>query len=113
MSDATSDATTPCPPTPPCLPQWEYAFLCRQTEKNLVHVLNKVGVAGWEAISVSFNKDLKGVWAWTAFLKRPLAPGATPLDDINDVLDGLLPQQQNKEALAGFELPEGDFEFKE
>jgi hypothetical protein len=98
----------------PCLQRWEYASLCRQTDKNLVAVLNKVGVLGWEAISASFNKDLKGIWAWTAFLKRPLAPGAVPTDNINDVLDGVAPEgQETKDVLARFELPEGDFELKD
>ncbi len=98
----------------PCTQRWEYAQLCRQTEKNLIFALNKLGVLGWEAISVSFNQDLKGIWAWTAFLKRPLAPGAVPTDDINDVLDGISPEGQGKkDALSGFALPEGDFELRD
>jgi hypothetical protein len=94
--------------------RWEYAQLCRQTEKNLVFALNRLGVLGWEAISISFNQDLKGIWAWTAFIKRPLAPGAEPSGDILDALDGLTPEgQEKKKALTGFELPEGDFDLKD
>jgi hypothetical protein len=103
MSDAT-----------PGTQRWEYAQLCRQTEKNLVFALNKLGVLGWEAISISFNQDLKGVWAWTAFIKRPLAPGAEPSGDILEVLDGTVTEGQGpKKALAGFDLTAGDFGLKD
>jgi hypothetical protein len=100
--------------TTPCTQRWEYAQLSRQTEKNLVFALNKLGVLGWEAISVSFNQDLKGIWAWTAFIKRPLAPGAMPTGDVLDALDGTVSEgPDKKQALSGFAIPEGDFELKD
>ncbi len=91
--------------------RWEYSFIIRQTERNLMADLNKIGPEGWEAISISYNKDLKGIWSWTAWLKRYLPPGATPITEYENVVDRQVTEK--KEALAGFELPDGDFEFKD
>lgn len=65
---------------------WEYLSINRKTDEFLITDLNELGKQGWELVSASFNKDLKGVaatFSWTAILKRPLVPhpaptGATP-----------------------------------
>ena len=53
------------------LHQWEYAFVSKPLDYLLIGGLNELGRDGWETISISYNKDLKGNWAWTAFLKTP------------------------------------------
>jgi len=90
--------------------RWEYAFTAWQTEKNLVADLNKLGDVGWEALSISYNRDAKAIWWWTAFLKRRLAPGEVASGDTG------VAAAEKKAAegpLSGFDLPEGDFEFKD
>lgn len=98
-----SDAPTP-------RERWEYCFTAWQTEKNLIADLNKLGDVGWEAIDISYNKDAKAIWWWTAFLKRRLAPGETSTGET-----GVAGAQKaaSQEPLSGFDLPDGDFEFKE
>ena len=55
--------------------KWEYMELTRKTEGYLVNELNDLGQAGWELVSVSFQKDVKSGLgsgsSWIAFLKRP------------------------------------------
>ena len=51
--------------------RWEYTLIERRTEAVLVDELNILGQKGWEAITIMYYKDVKGVMAWTAFLKRP------------------------------------------
>jgi hypothetical protein len=58
--------------------KWEYRTATKHTEASLLAELNELGKAGWELITASFNKDLKGVWAWTGILKRPSAQAAGP-----------------------------------
>ena len=51
---------------------WEYRSCTKQSDAYLLQELNEAGKEGWELVSASFSKDLKGNWAWTAILKRPL-----------------------------------------
>jgi hypothetical protein len=51
---------------------WEYRSCTKQSETYLLQELNEAGKEGWELATASFSKDLKGNWAWTAILKRPL-----------------------------------------
>ena len=52
--------------------RWEYSFVERRTEEALVRILNELGGAGWELITVLKHEASKGTF-WTAFLKRPNA----------------------------------------
>jgi len=92
--------------------KWEYRFTVKQTERHMITELNELGREGWEVITVSYNKDMKGVWCWTAFMKRPFtgtafAPAPVPGQDQS---------QESPPADGGpqgFDLSEGDFGFKE
>ena len=56
---------------------WEYVSVNRKTEEFLIEELNEKGKAGWELVSVTYHKDLKGIgesFSWSAFMKRPLVP---------------------------------------
>ena len=53
--------------------KWEYMELTRKTETYLLSEINDCGQHGWELVSVTHGKDLKGDLSWTAFLKRPYA----------------------------------------
>jgi len=50
---------------------WEYLAVTRRTETSLEKELNELGRSGWELVSVDHGKDLKGIVAWIAFVKRP------------------------------------------
>lgn len=50
--------------------RWEYSFIERRTEEALVRILNELGEAGWDALTVIKHEAPKGTF-WTAFLKRP------------------------------------------
>ena len=58
--------------------KWEYMELTRKTESYLLSEINEFGQHGWELVSVTHGKDLKGELNWTAFLKRPYAAQGHP-----------------------------------
>ncbi len=58
--------------------KWEYFGLTRKTETYLCKDLNAAGQEGWELVTIDYCKDVKGEMSWTAFLKRPFSPDATP-----------------------------------
>ena len=65
---------------------WEYVSVNRKTEEFLVEELNEKGKAGWELVSVTYHKDLKGLgesFSWSAFLKRPLVPTAADSAEVS------------------------------
>lgn len=114
------------------LTKWEYCFFIKQTEMYLMMELHDAGKEGWELVSVSFNKDLKNVWNWTAFLKRPIGPWSDTSHKRADagalrkpaVLAEMPPEGAETPAepdakpepggpLQGFDLSDGDFEFKD
>ena len=57
---------------------WEYRSFTKQSETYLVQEMNEAGKEGWDLAAASFCKDLKGNWAWTAIMKRPLETTARP-----------------------------------
>ena len=61
--------------------KWEYMELTRKTESYLLSEINEFGQHGWELVSVTHGKDLKGELSWTAFLKRPFVAHATPANN--------------------------------
>jgi hypothetical protein len=95
----------------PALTLWQYMWVNKQTENFLLPDLNALGQAGWELVSVSYDRDIKGMWGWTAWLKRPLSAAAA--GDAAAIAAGVQSAGPEKPALAGFDVPEGDFEFKD
>jgi hypothetical protein len=89
--------------------QWQYMYINKQTENYLLNELNNLGLGGWEAISLNYAKDLKGVWQWTAWLKRPTV--AATAGDAAAKAAGV-GKKEDKQALQGFDLTDGDFGFK-
>jgi hypothetical protein len=51
--------------------KWEHLALTRKSETYLVGEINVLGQEGWELVSAFYYKDMKGLWCWTGFLKRP------------------------------------------
>ena len=60
--------------------KWEYQSLTRVAERPLLDALNEAGREGWELVSAAHYRDVQGLMAWTAILKRPLehAEAAAP-----------------------------------
>jgi hypothetical protein len=58
--------------------KWEYLALTRKSESYLIGEINLLGQDGWELVSVFYYKDMKGLWCWTGFLKRPSTGQAAP-----------------------------------
>jgi hypothetical protein len=52
--------------------KWEYQGLTRVSEGQLLDSLNEAGREGWELVSAAHYRDVQGLMAWTAILKRPL-----------------------------------------
>ena len=100
--------------------QWEYHFVSKPLDYLLVGDLNELGKDGWEAFSISYNKDLKGNWSWTAFFKRPLAEGGKAEVVVRTATTaGGSPSAQTRQSAASagqkakaFEMPDGDFNFQ-
>lgn len=94
---------------------WEYRIVNRQTEATLLAELNEAGKAGWELVTASYNKDLKGITAWTAILKRPLAQ---PHAETHAPAAEAIPQSETKvenpaaKSLEGFDLSGDEFTFQ-
>ncbi len=53
--------------------KWEYQSLTRVSEAAMVEALNQAGQESWELVSASHYRDMAGMMAWTALLKRPIA----------------------------------------
>jgi hypothetical protein len=100
----------------PATPQkWEFRFITKQTESYLLTELNEVGRAGWDVVSINYAKDLKGIWNWTAFIKRPLSDEAAVTTP--DVSDAAAPASstalREPVVIQGFDLGDDEFKFKE
>jgi hypothetical protein len=52
--------------------KWEYQSLTRVAEGPLLDALNEAGREGWELVNAAHYRDVQGLMAWTAILKRPL-----------------------------------------
>jgi hypothetical protein len=96
---------------------WEYHCTSRTTETYLVHELNTLGGAGWELISTTQHKNVKGALVWTAFLKRPyVGPKPEKADSTRHELAAAEPNAHPAEETTtspGFDLSETDFEVKD
>jgi hypothetical protein len=95
---------------------WEYRSCCKQSETYLLQELNEAGKEGWELVAANFSKDLKGNWAWTAILKRPLdatggATAAAPAAKAS-VTPVSAAQPPAEAAAPGFDLSGDEFGFK-
>jgi hypothetical protein len=53
--------------------KWEYQSLTRVSEAAMIEALNQAGQDSWELVSASHYRDMAGMMAWTAILKRPTA----------------------------------------
>lgn len=94
--------------------KWEYRIVNKHTETTLLGELNEVGKSGWELVSASYNRDLKGVSAWTAILKRPLFQQADSMATA-DAVSEPAPQvavAAPADTLQGFDLSGDEFDFK-
>jgi hypothetical protein len=56
--------------------KWEYQSLTRVSEAAMVEALNQAGQDSWELVSASHYRDVAGMMAWTALLKRPVVSEA-------------------------------------
>jgi len=109
---------------------WEYDSLTRKSDAYLLKDLNEFGKEGWELVSTTYHKDMKGNLVWTAIVKRPCAgvpvaaaPAAEPAAaaapqaaaDPAAPAAGAQPAAAPKEGYqpAGFDLTDGDFDFKD
>jgi hypothetical protein len=98
--------------------KWEYRAFTKQTEIYLLTELGEAGRDGWEMVSVSYNKDLKGIWGWTAFLKRPIVHGE--VSPAKHAVGAAVPaegqtapaQPAAEDPMRGFQMTGDDFQFK-
>ncbi len=51
--------------------KWEYQSFTRVSEGQLLDSLNEAGREGWELVSAAHHRDVQGMMAWTAIMKRP------------------------------------------
>ena len=65
----TSSATAP-------QTRWEYHSVTRVSEAAMVEALNQFGQESWELVSAAHYRDMAGMMAWTAILKRPIRDGS-------------------------------------
>ncbi len=99
---------------------WEYRSCSKQSEAYLVQELNEAGKEGWDLAAASFAKDLKGNWAWTAILKRPLEAAARATDAASAAKSSATPASAAKPSAnppaqadsKGFDLSGDEFGFK-
>lgn len=94
--------------------RWEYLTLTRKSESFLMNDLNDHGQQGWELVSASYYKDMKGSMVWTAFLKRPTtAKGAskppTSSEAQSDAHSPSADSSQTSSRQSPAESDEGDY----
>jgi hypothetical protein len=95
--------------------RWDYSFESRRTETSLLTTLNELGQHGWEAVDVLYYKDIKGIMAWGAFLKRPSSvPAGKPGEDstIGARPAPGAPAGEKPAPLKGFDLDGDEFQVK-
>lgn len=95
--------------------RWEYCLETRRTESSLMNLLNELGQQGWELVNVLYYKDLKGIMAWTGFLKRPATCHAVrPGEESSIVAKSapLGPSGEKPPSPEGFDLSGDEFQLK-
>jgi hypothetical protein len=95
--------------------KWEYLALTRKSETYMLAEINVLGQDGWELVSVFYYKDMKGLWCWTAFLKRPStgqAPTPTPVAAAEEPEAPVAASPQPTPA-GGFDLDGDEFKVAE
>jgi len=99
--------------------RWEYLAVTRRTETSLEKQLNELGQSGWELVSLDHGKDLKGIVAWIAFMKRPATHQAVAPSSQEQVREAVAepseePEQaESPEGHEGFDLSGDEFGIKE
>jgi len=99
--------------------RWEYLVVTRRTETSLEKQLNELGQAGWDLVSVDHGKDLKGIVAWIAFVKRPATEQPVASSSQEQVREAVAqPSKEPEKAESpagqeGFDLSGDEFGIKE
>jgi len=100
--------------------RWEYLAVTRRTETSLEKELNQLGRSGWELVSVDHGKDLKGIVAWIAFMKRPGTHQTVEASAPEQVREADEPASEQSEQAAsptgaheGFDLSGDEFSIKD
>jgi len=97
--------------------KWDYDFQSRRTEGSLLATLNELGQQGWELVNVVNYKDIKGLMAWGAFLKRPscgqaVKPGEDSAIASSSQSARAAPVVEGAAPLQGFNLAGNEFALK-
>jgi hypothetical protein len=95
--------------------KWDVCFETRRTETSLLITMNELGQHGWELVDVLYYKDIKGIMAWGAFLKRPsIAPAGKPGEDSTIAAKPVAaaPAGAKPGPLQGFDLDGDEFQVK-
>ncbi len=95
------------------LAQWQYMTLTRRTESFLIKDLNDAGKEGWELVSITYHREVKGqgeTMCWTAFMKRPCTAAmlAQAEADADANAGGDLLQPAKRFEAAQFDAPDDD-----
>jgi len=95
--------------------KWEYGFESRRTETSLLAAINELGQQGWELVNTLCYKDIKGIIAWGAFLKRPSAGPVPPSGNHTSAASHPAPSSPPADKpgpLQGFDLSGDEFKLK-
>lgn len=99
--------------------RWEYLAVTRRTETALEKQLNELGQSGWELVSVDHGKDLKGIVAWIAFMRRPATQQAVASSSREQDREAVAESSEEPEKAEsptgqeGFDLSGEEFSIKE
>jgi hypothetical protein len=97
--------------------RWEYMAVTKRSDVYLAKEMNEAGQSGWELVSVSQAKDMKGEMAWTAFLKRPAAAQAPTASAEGQPAGAtsqpaMKPEKEEPADSGKFDLSGDEFEIK-
>jgi hypothetical protein len=87
--------------------RWDYCFESRRTETSLLLTLNDLGQQGWEVVDVLYYKDIKGIMAWGAFLKRPSIAAAGKAGEDSTIAARPAPSGKPEQAAEKAPSPQG------